>query len=159
GGDDQLASCQELTEFLGAVLHLDLPDCGSARAATASPRIEYARGGGQRLPSQRRHPAGHAHLMNETHSSFSSGGKTYVFHDVRAALGAEAHARLPYVARVLAENLLRNLGKPGVTQDVLRALADPHVAPDTIALPLHVPRVVVPDSSGIPVLMDLAALR
>jgi len=97
--------------------------------------------------------------MNETHSSFSSGGKTYVFHDVRAALGADAHARLPYVARVLAENLLRNLGEPGVTQDVLRALADPRVAPDTLALPLHVPRVVVPDSSGIPVLMDLAALR
>ena len=97
--------------------------------------------------------------MNETHSSFSSGGKTYAFHDVRAALGAEAHARLPYAARVLAENLLRNLGEPGVTEDVLRALADPHVAPDAVALPLHVPRVVVPDSSGIPVLMDLAALR
>jgi aconitate hydratase len=97
--------------------------------------------------------------MNETHSSFSSGGKTYVFHDVRAALGADAHARLPYVTRVLAENLLRNLGEPGVTEDVLRALADPHVAPDTVALPLHVPRVLVPDSSGIPVLMDLAALR
>jgi aconitate hydratase len=97
--------------------------------------------------------------MNGTHSSFSSGGKTYAFHDVRAVLGADALARLPYAARVLAENLLRNLGEPGVTEDVLRALTDPHVAPDTVALPLHVPRVVVPDSSGIPVLMDLAALR
>jgi aconitate hydratase len=97
--------------------------------------------------------------MNATHPSFSSGGKTYVFHDVRAMLGAETHARLPYVARVLAENLLRNLGRPGVTEDVLRALADTRVAPDTVALPLHVPRVLLPDSSGIPVLMDLAALR
>ncbi len=97
--------------------------------------------------------------MNETHSRFSSGGKTYAFHDVRAALGADAYARLPYVARVLAENLLRNLGAPGVTLGVLRALADPCVGPDAVALPLHVPRVLVPDSSGIPVLMDLAALR
>ena len=97
--------------------------------------------------------------MNETHSNFSASGKTYAFHDVRAALGADTHARLPYVARVLAENLLRNLGQPGVTEDVLRALADPRVAPDTVALPLRVPRVVMPDSSGIPVLMDLAALR
>ena len=97
--------------------------------------------------------------MNETHSSFSSGGSAYVFHDVRAALGTEAHAPLPYVARVLAENLLRHLGKPGVTAELLRALADRRVAPDAVALPLHVPRVVVPDSSGIPVLMDLAALR
>jgi aconitate hydratase len=97
--------------------------------------------------------------MNETHSRFSAGGETYVFHDVRAALGAASHARLPYVARVLAENLVRNLGRPGVTDGVLRALADPSAAPDSVALPLRVPRVVLPDSSGIPVLMDLAALR
>jgi aconitate hydratase len=97
--------------------------------------------------------------MNQMHSSFSCGGDTYVFHDVRAALGPEAHAQLPYVGRVLAENLLRHLGKPGVTPALLRALADRGVAPDAAALPLHVPRVLVPDSSGIPVLMDLAALR
>jgi aconitate hydratase len=97
--------------------------------------------------------------MNQAQSRFSAGDRTYAFHDVRAALGGPAHARLPYVARVLAENLLRNLGAPGVTQDVLHALADARVAPDTVALPLQVPRVLVPDSSGIPVLMDLAALR
>jgi aconitate hydratase len=97
--------------------------------------------------------------MTETQSSFTAAGTTYAFHDVRAALGEAAYARLPYVARILAENLLRNLGRPGVTADVLRALADPAVAPDAVALPLHVPRVIVPDSSGIPVLMDLAALR
>jgi aconitate hydratase len=92
-------------------------------------------------------------------SKFSAAGKTYAFHDVRAALGADVHRRLPYVARVLAENLLRHLGRPGVTREQLDALADPAVAPDAVALPLHVPRVVLPDSSGIPVLMDLAALR
>ena len=97
--------------------------------------------------------------MIEAKSTFSAGGTTYAFHDVRAAIGADAYAQLPYVARVLAENLLRHLGQPGVTQDVLSALVDPRVAPDTVAMPLQVPRVVVPDSSGIPVLMDLAALR
>ena len=97
--------------------------------------------------------------MNQTQSCFSAGGQTYAFHDVRAALGAAAYARLPYVARVLAENLLRNLGRAGVSAEILHALADPQVAPDAVALPLYVPRVLVPDSSGIPVLMDLAALR
>src|SRR5215813_2809563 len=92
-------------------------------------------------------------------STFQSSGNTYAFHDVRAALGAATFTRLPYVARVLAENILRHLGRPGVTRAQLDALVDPAVAPDAAALPLHVPRVVLPDSSGIPVLMDLAALR
>src|SRR6476646_9333517 len=94
-----------------------------------------------------------------TQSKFISAGKVYAFHDLKAALGEQAHARLPYVARVLAENLLRHIGRPGVTDDLLRAFANPKIAPDSIALPVHVPRVVLPDSSGIPVLMDLAALR
>src|SRR5262249_10296331 len=92
-------------------------------------------------------------------SKFSAAGRSYAFHDVQTALGADVYRRLPYVARVLAENLLRHLGRPGVTRRQLDALADPAVAPDAVALPLHVPRVVLPDSSGIPVLIDLAALR
>ena len=94
-----------------------------------------------------------------TFSSFSVAARTYAFHDVRQAIGASTYARMPYVARVLAENILRNLGRPGVTRAQLDALVDPAVAPDAAALPLNVPRVVLPDSSGIPVLMDLAALR
>src|SRR4051812_10131409 len=94
-----------------------------------------------------------------TLSSFTASGRAYTFHDVRAVLGAETYARMPYVARVLAENLLRHLGRPGIGVELLHGLADPAVKPDTIALPLHVPRVVLPDSSGIPALMDLAALR
>src|ERR1700682_6212514 len=92
-------------------------------------------------------------------ATFKAAGKSYAFHDVRRAIGAEAYRRLPYVARVLAENILRHLGRPGVTREQLDALVDPAVAPDSAALPLHVPRAVMPDSSGIPVLMDLAALR
>src|SRR5437762_7284081 len=94
-----------------------------------------------------------------TLSKFQSGGRSYGFHDVRAALGSSAYQRLPYVARIIAENILRHIGHPGVNREQLDALADPAVRPDTVALPLHVPRVVLPDSSGIPVLMDLAALR
>src|SRR5215468_7374236 len=94
-----------------------------------------------------------------TSATFRAAGKSYAFHDVRAAIGADRYQRLPYVARVLAENVLRHLGRPGGSRAQLDALVDPAVAPDAAALPLHVPRVVLPDSSGIPVLMDLAALR
>src|SRR5262245_56172058 len=94
-----------------------------------------------------------------TLATFKASGKTYALHDVRDAIGDEAFRRLPYVARVLAENILRHVGRPGVSRAQLDALVDPAIAPDQAALPLHVPRVVLPDSSGIPVLMDLAALR
>jgi aconitate hydratase len=66
---------------------------------------------------------------------------------------------LPYVHRVLLENLARSRawGLP-VTQEEIGALLDaqPGRAAD---LPLHVGRVILPDSSGLPVLQDLAALR
>lgn len=89
----------------------------------------------------------------------SAGGTAYAFHDARAVIGAERYDRLPYVSRLLAENILRNMGKPGCTPGTLAALVDSTVSPDSIALALHVPRLIFPDSSGIPVLMDLAALR
>ena len=92
-------------------------------------------------------------------STFTAASRRYSFHDVGAALGRDVYARMPYVARVLAENILRHIGRPGVDVSLLNAFADPSVAPDAMALPLHVPRVILPDSSGIPVLMDLAALR
>lgn len=68
-------------------------------------------------------------------------------------------ATYPYVIRVLLENLLRHRAwGAAVTQTDIDALlhwAD-HAQAD---LPLHVARVILPDSSGLPVLQDLAALR
>lgn len=97
--------------------------------------------------------------MRRAEGRFEAAGGRHRYVSVAAALGAVRYAQMPYVARVLAENLLRHMGRPGVTTDVVAALADPDQKPDTVALPLHVPRLIVPDSSGIPVLMDLAALR
>ena len=68
-------------------------------------------------------------------------------------------ATYPYVIRVLLENLCRNQawGAP-VSDAEISALIDwrNHVDAD---LPLYVTRVILPDSSGLPVLQDLAALR
>ncbi len=86
---------------------------------------------------------------------------------VRIADVARRHgvdvASLPYTARVLIENLERHR-TAGAGQDN-------HVDADDVAalahwrshigrgIPLHVTRVILPDSSGLPVLQDLAALR
>ena len=83
--------------------------------------------------------------------------------DLRAELrerGADPES-LPYVIRVLAENALRahlTRGPQAVSDDEVRTIVDwrNHVGHD---LPLFVSRVILPDSSGIPVLQDLAALR
>jgi aconitate hydratase len=74
------------------------------------------------------------------------------------AAGGDLH-RMPYVIRILLENLLRSrmLGRP-VAEGEVALLLDwrESVGAD---LPLHVTRVILPDSSGVPVLQDLAALR
>lgn len=66
---------------------------------------------------------------------------------------------IPYVIRVLIENLLRHRewGEP-ISEGETDALWhwQTHRGAD---LPLHVSRVILPDSSGLPVLLDLAALR
>jgi aconitate hydratase len=64
---------------------------------------------------------------------------------------------LPYVSRVLLENLARHQqwGEP-VTDDDIRALLGIGGGAD---IPLYVGRVILPDSSGLPVLQDLAAVR
>src|SRR3546814_5737263 len=65
----------------------------------------------------------------------------------------------PYVIRVLLENLCRHRAWGAAVSDAeIGKLLDwqSHVGSD---LPLHVARVILPDSSGLPVLQDLAALR
>ena len=78
--------------------------------------------------------------------------------DALAASGGDV-AVLPYALRVLGENIARHLGATGADGEAaLRALARwPHA--DSTSVPLFPGRVILPDSSGLPVLLDLAALR
>lgn len=91
------------------------------------------------------------------------GGETLAMADVAAA--ARRHGRaveaLPYAVRVLVENLERHrLVRPAelVTDADVGAVVHWERHRD-VGLPLHVERVILPDSSGLPVLLDLAALR
>ena len=84
-------------------------------------------------------------------STFSCASGDHRYVDVRRFLGGETYDRLPYAARILAENVLRNAGP----ETLRRSLA----LTEGADWPLAIARVILPDSSGIPVLMDLAALR
>ncbi|NVO14969.1 MAG: aconitate hydratase AcnA [Rhodoplanes sp.] len=91
------------------------------------------------------------------------GADTLAIADVAAtaARAGRAVAEIPYAIRVLVENLKRHrrAGPPGVvgSDDVAAAVLWDRNR--NRGLPLHVERVILPDSSGLPVLLDLAALR
>ena len=67
---------------------------------------------------------------------------------------------IPACLRILAENVLRNVGHNGVTAADLESLLRwTPAAPETLAVPFHPARVLMQDYTGIPALVDLAALR
>ena len=68
--------------------------------------------------------------------------------------------RLPYALRILLENLLRNENGKSVNKNDLLALAkwDPK-APSSQEIAFHPARVVMQDFTGVPAVVDLAAMR
>ncbi|HEX6140768.1 MAG TPA: aconitate hydratase [Candidatus Limnocylindria bacterium] len=89
------------------------------------------------------------------------GDASYAYHRLDAA-GATDLVRLPYTVKVLLENLLRHAasGSGLVTAEDVRALAgwDPSV-PGEFELPFMPGRVILQDFTGVPCVVDLAAMR
>ena len=68
--------------------------------------------------------------------------------------------RLPFSIKVLMENVLREAGEGPVTQDDVRTIAgyDP-ADPAQVEIPYTPARVLLQDFTGVPAVVDLAALR
>jgi len=76
------------------------------------------------------------------------------------AAGLGQISRLPYSIRVVLESVLRNCDGDKVTEDHVRQLAAWHPrAARTEEIPFVVARVVLQDFTGVPLLVDLAAMR
>ncbi|MBX5477061.1 MAG: aconitate hydratase AcnA [Clostridia bacterium] len=67
--------------------------------------------------------------------------------------------RLPYSIRVLLENVLRNCGGPLVREADVRALANWGAAAGDGEIPFLPARVILQDFTGVPAVVDLAAMR
>ncbi|MBC7812786.1 MAG: aconitate hydratase, partial [Burkholderiales bacterium] len=67
--------------------------------------------------------------------------------------------QLPFSIKVLLENALRNLDGYEVTEDAVLALANWTPIPQAVEIPFKPARVVLQDFTGVPVVVDLAALR
>ena len=91
----------------------------------------------------------------------TSGGSVYYYRLDRAAdeFGVDL-GRLPFSIKVLLENALRNAGEGPVTREDVENLAryEP-AAPAEVEIPFSPARVLLQDFTGVPAVVDLAALR
>ena len=96
-------------------------------------------------------------------STLSSGGKTYVYYSlpVAEANGLKGISRLPFSMKVLLENLLRHEDGRSVTKADIEAVAawlvDKGTADKEIGF--RPARVLMQDFTGVPAVVDLAAMR
>src|SRR5262245_17415224 len=99
----------------------------------------------------------------QARQSFSPGaGKTGSFYSLPQLekQGLGAISRLPVSIRIILESLLRNLDGRRIKEDDVRALArwEPK-GERTDEIPFVVARIILQDFTGVPLLVDLAAMR
>ena len=92
-------------------------------------------------------------------STLSAGGNEYEMYRLDAVKDGHVD-RLPFSLKILLENLLRHEDGRDVTRDDILALAnwDPKAAPST-EISFTPARVVLQDFTGVPAVVDLAAMR
>jgi aconitate hydratase A / 2-methylisocitrate dehydratase len=89
-------------------------------------------------------------------------GRRYTIYDINR-IGTEGigdMARLPYSIRILVENLLRKLDGKVVLEEDLKAIANwQKTYAEPVEIPYHPARVLMQDFTGVPAVVDLAAMR
>ncbi|WP_340680787.1 aconitate hydratase AcnA [Paraglaciecola sp.] len=87
-------------------------------------------------------------------------GKNYQYYSLASLADDFTLSRLPFAAKLLLENLLRHSDKPFVQPDDITKLAQWDVLSTTPTEIAFVPsRVVLQDFTGVPAVVDLAAMR
>ncbi len=92
--------------------------------------------------------------------AFGEGPATIFRLDALARAGGTSLDRLPYSIRILLENVLRHAGSDVVTEEHVRTVAGWQPQPDQgQEVPFMPGRVVLQDFTGVPAVVDLAAMR
>jgi aconitate hydratase len=113
---------------------------------------------------QRTEVMGASHVSRNsfgTRSDLPLGDQSFAFHSLPAfgrSIGIDLR-RLPFAFRVLLENMLRHEDGRAVTAEVIEAFAHAGTTQAGLEVAFHPNRVIMPDSSGIPLLVDFAAMR
>src|SRR5258707_15735293 len=114
-------------------------------------------------------PGGSAFFMSEPHNLFNSlqnfdfgNGRQGQFYSLPALekAGVGPVSKLPVSIRLVLESVLRNCDGKRVSEHNVRALANwkPRES-RTEEIPFLVARIVLQDFTGVPLLVDLAAMR
>jgi aconitate hydratase len=98
----------------------------------------------------------------KTRTELQVGGRSYSYFSLPklAAAAGKDLAKLPFALRILLENLLRNEDGKSVVKKDIEAVAswDPKAAPDA-EIAFYPARVVLQDFTGVPAVVDFAAMR
>jgi aconitate hydratase len=104
----------------------------------------------------------HPQLLDTLQTFEAASGRTGTFYSLPALekAGVGTISRLPVSIRLVLESVLRNCDGKKVTEHNVRALANwqPN-AERTEEIPFIVARIVLQDFTGVPLLVDLAAMR
>ena len=93
-------------------------------------------------------------------STFEAGGQTYEIFRLDALQAKWDVARLPYSLKILLENLLRNEDGKTVTAESIEAVAGWVASEEPSREIAYSPsRVLMQDFTGVPAVVDLAAMR
>jgi aconitate hydratase len=100
--------------------------------------------------------------QSQTRRQLRVGDKTYAYHSLAAAerAGLAGIGRLPFTLKVILENLLRQYEEGAATAEDIEAVAQwLETRGSTREIGFKPARVMMVDSSGIPLLGDMAAMR
>ncbi|MEM0121475.1 MAG: aconitate hydratase AcnA [Thermoprotei archaeon] len=100
--------------------------------------------------------------LSNTLKKLDAGGETYEYYSLPALeeAGLGMISRLPLSIRIILESLVRNCDGVAVSLDDVKALArwNP-TQPAEREIPFRVARVIMQDFTGVPAIVDLAAMR
>ena len=105
------------------------------------------------------HPA---HNLFNTHRTLESDGFACTYYSLPALeeAGIGSTTTLPVSLRILLESLLRNYDGHQITEDDIVNLANWEArSPKTLEIPFKPARVVAQDFTGVPLVVDIAAMR
>src|SRR5919204_6535058 len=96
----------------------------------------------------------------DARADFDVGGRTYEIYRLEALQSKYDVARLPFSLKVLLENVLRNEDGSAVRREDVEAIASwDHNSEPTNEIAFTPARVLMQDFTGVPAVVDLAAMR